>query len=225
MFMVLRSPRQQSSVLVTGFDPFGGASTNASWLAVRALSGCVIDGHPVITAELPTVFAQAWPQLKRLMDEHRPRLVLAVGEAAGRSSISLERVALNLCDARIPDNAGAQPVEQPVDAAGPAAYSSRLPLRAVKAELDALGIPAEISNTAGTFVCNQVFYQLMQALDGDPGGRGGFIHVPLCAEYPRPGLPSVPLEVLKQALYLIVKTALRLDNGGQISSSEREVSL
>jgi len=200
-------------VLLTGFDPFGdtGHSSqplNPSWLAVKALHGKRIGGHLVVAAQLPTVFQASMAELTRLLQLHKPALVVCVGQAGGRGAISLERVAINVNDARIPDNAGAQPVDTPVVAGGPAAYFSSLPIKAMLQALQGAGVTAEVSQTAGTFVCNHVFYALMHALATKRGfkrTRGGFIHVPYL---PEQGAPSMPLDEIVRGLRLAVATAL-----------------
>jgi pyroglutamyl-peptidase len=166
------------TVLVTGFEPFGGGATNPSQEIARALAGREIAGRRVAGAVLPCVFGDANHALRRLLREHRPELVICLGLAAGRSGITPERVAINVDDARMPDNAGCQPVDQPIVAGGPAAYWSTLPIKAIVAALRTRGIEASVSQTAGTFVCNHVFYGLMHALRRRPGVRGGFVHLP-----------------------------------------------
>ncbi|TXH72035.1 MAG: pyroglutamyl-peptidase I, partial [Lysobacteraceae bacterium] len=151
-------------VLLTGFEPFGGERRNPSWEAVRRLRGARIAGHRVVVARLPVAFADSLPVLRRALREYRPALTICIGQAGGRARISLERVALNLIDARIPDNTGAQPVDKPVVVDGPAAYFGSLPVKAMLVALDAAGFSAELSHSAGTYVCNQVFYGLMHAL-------------------------------------------------------------
>jgi pyroglutamyl-peptidase len=204
-------PRPSSSlpcVLLTGFDPFGGDSSNPSWLAVQALQGRRIAGHRIVAAQLPTVFDTSLAELKRLLRQHQPALVICVGQAGGRSAMSLERVAINVNDARIADNAAMQPIDTPVVAGGPAAYFSTLPIKAMLYAMAQAGIPAEVSQTAGTFVCNHVFYGLMHMLAQTRGfkhTRGGFIHVPYL---PEQGQPSLDLQTLTQGLRLAVKTAL-----------------
>jgi pyroglutamyl-peptidase len=178
--------RPPSKVLVTGFDPFGDADVNPSWLVARALHGRQIARHRIVAAQLPTVFGQSAQQLSALLKLHRPALVLCLGLAAGRAAISLERVAINVDDARIPDNRGAQPIDSPVVQAGPSAYFARMPVKAMLQAIRAAGIPAELSNTAGTFVCNHVFYALMHLLAtrrDHKGTRGGFIHLPCLPEH------------------------------------------
>ena len=202
-------PAALPHVLLTGFNAFGGASLNPSWLAVSALDQEVLEGHLVVAAQLQTVFAASLPELERLLRLYKPALIIGVGQAGGRSALSLERVALNIKDASIADNAGAQPVDTPVVATGPAAYFSTLPIKAMVRGLMQAGIAAEVSQTAGTFVCNQVFYGLMHRLARQRGknvARGGFLHVPFL---PQQGTPSMPLEVMVRGLRVAVATALR----------------
>lgn len=171
-------------ILLTGFEPFGGADFNPSQaIAERAADILRRQGHQVITAELPCVFATAPATLAVLLERWRPRVAIGLGLAGGRKGLGLEKVAINHIDARIADNAGQQPIDVPVREDGANAYFSTLPL---KASLQALGEPvdgstpvdAAISYTAGSFVCNQVFYELMHHLGDVPETRAGFIHVP-----------------------------------------------
>lgn len=167
------------TILLTGFEPFGGERINPSQEIVRALDGETIAAHRVAGAVLPVTFAATLPALAHLLDLHRPKLVLALGQAGGRSEISLERVAVNLIDARIADNDGRQPIDVPVIDGAPGAYFSTLPVKAIAAHLNAHGIPAATSLSAGSFVCNQVFFMLAHLLAREhPGARGGFAHVP-----------------------------------------------
>jgi pyroglutamyl-peptidase len=202
------TPIAAPRVLLTGFDAFGGASLNPSWLAVSGLDREVIEGHQIVAAQLPTVFDASLQELERLLRLYKPVLVIGVGQAGGRDAISLERVALNINDARIADNAGARPVDTPVVVTGPAAYFSTLPIKAMLQGLLRAGIDAEVSQSAGTFVCNHVFYGLMHSLarQRTRKTRGGFIHVPFL---PQQGRPAMPLETMQRGLRLAVETALR----------------
>jgi pyroglutamyl-peptidase len=205
----MKTKLKMLTVLVTGFEPFDGAEINPSLEIARNLHGTVIAGHTVVGALLPCVFGAAIPELQRLLRVHRPALVICVGQAGGRAAITPERVAINVDDARIPDNAGAQPVDRPVVRGGPAAYFSTLPVKAIVAALRAAGLPSEVSHTAGTFVCNHVFYGLMHALRKRKDLRGGFIHVPFLPEQAQKGQASLPLEDMVYGVALAVETALR----------------
>lgn len=162
-----------ATVLVTGFEPFGGDAVNPSGDAARRLDGETVAGARIHGAVLPCVFAEAPRTLRGLVDALRPDLVLCLGLAAGRSGFHPERVAINLIDARIADNAGASPVDEPVEPGGPAARFSTLPVKAMVAALQAAGHASALSYTAGTYVCNQVFHALMAM----PVARAGFMHV------------------------------------------------
>jgi pyroglutamyl-peptidase len=195
-------------VLVTGFDPFGGDALNPSWMAVQALHGRQVAGRRIVGAQLPTVFGRSLEVLRELLDRHRPELVLGCGQAGGRTALSLERVAINVNDARIADNALAQPVDTPVVEGGPDAYFTGLPIKAMLAALLREGIRAEVSQTAGTFVCNHVFYGLMHELATRRGfkrTRGGFVHVPWL---PQQGQPSMGLDEIVRGLTVAIGCAL-----------------
>ncbi len=210
--MPARSPpslaHASRKVLLTGFDAFGGEAINPSWLAVQMLHRRQIAGHRVVAAQLPTVFGESLAALRALLIQHQPALVICVGQAGGRSAISLERVAINVNDAPLGDNAGAQPIDTPVVSGAPAAYFSSLPIKAMRAALQREGIAAEVSQTAGTFVCNHVFFGLMHALATRPAlrhTRGGFVHVPWL---PGQGTPSMALDEMVRGLSLLVRCAL-----------------
>lgn len=196
-------------MLLAGFAPFGGEAVNPSWQAVRALDGTMIEEHRVTAVELPTEFDASLPVLWRAVRKTEPRVAIAVGLAGGRTGISLERIAINLIDARIPDNAGAQPVDVPVLRSGHAAFFSTLPVKASLVALRQAGIPAHLSQTAGTYVCNQVFYALMHALRRRRNTRAGFVHVPwLPDQASRHREPGMPLADMQRAIEIIVHTAL-----------------
>ncbi|NUS39695.1 MAG: pyroglutamyl-peptidase I [Lysobacter sp.] len=198
------------TILLTGFAPFGGEEVNPSWQAAVALDGERIEGHRVVARLLPVEFDASLEALRAALDETRPALVLCVGQAGGRAQLSLERVAINVDDARIPDNAGASPIDQAIAADGPAAYFASLPIKAMLAALREAGIPAEVSQTAGTYVCNHVFYGLMHALRDAPGVRGGFVHIPYSPWQAarHAGAPSLPVETVVAGLRLALRTAM-----------------
>jgi len=195
-------------VLLTGFSPFGGAHTNVSWQVAQSLAGAVEGGHTVVAAQLPTEFDTSLEVLTALIERHHPALVVCLGQAEGRQAISLERIAINIADARIADNAGKQPVDKPVVSGGPPAYFTRLPIKAMLGALQQAGIAGEVSQTAGTFVCNHVFYGLMHMLDRRrtmQRVRGGFIHLPLL---PEQGEPHMTLDELQRGLRIAIGCAL-----------------
>ena len=178
-----------SKILVTGFEPFASSSMNPSGEIVKALIG-----DDLVTAILPVVFGQASAQLRELIDLHKPSAVLCLGQAEGRSVITPERIAINLDDARIADNAGNQPKEQRIIVDGPDGHFSTLPIEKMVASMKAAGIPASISLSAGTFVCNHIFY-VMQDYLKDSSVKSGFMHVPLMDEQRKeyPNLPTMPI--------------------------------
>jgi pyroglutamyl-peptidase len=199
------------TILLTGFAPFGGEAVNPSWEAVRSLDGSApAPGLLVRARQLPCVFGDALAALRMAIDETGAEIVIAVGQAGGRAEISVERVAINVDDARIADNAGRAPVDQPVVAGGPAAYFSTLPIKAIAHALREAGIPAGVSQTAGTYVCNHVFYGLMHlaATEGRIA-RAGFIHIPyLPAQAVRhPGAPSMAQDAVCAGLLLAARVA------------------
>ena len=206
-------PSATPTVLLTGFDAFGGESINPSWLAVLALKGRQVAGHRVVVAQLPTVFDEANAVLRQAVTRCSPRLVICVGQAGGRAALSVERIAINVNDARIADNKQAQPIDTPVVAGGPAAYFSGLPIKVMVSDLLKAGIAAEVSQTAGTFVCNHVFYGLMHFLATQRGlkessftaTRGGFVHVPYATGQ---GNPSMALLDMTRGLQIAVRSAL-----------------
>ena len=166
------------TILVTAFDPFGGETVNPAQLAVEALP-CRIGGHTIIKQIVPTVFGRSAEEVIAQMDVLSPDAVVCVGQAGGRDAITPERVAINIMDAAIPDNAGMLPTDQPIIANGPAAYFSTLPVKNMAAAVQAAGLPGKLSNTAGTFVCNQLLYRVLHhAATRMPNCRCGFIHVP-----------------------------------------------
>ncbi|NMX67208.1 pyroglutamyl-peptidase I [Pseudomonas sp. WS 5111] len=195
------------TVLLTGFEPFDQDLINPSWEAVRLLDGVQLqDGVTIVARQLPCAFATVGACLEQLLAEHRPQLVIATGLGPGRSDISIERVAINLNDARIPDNLGAQPVDTAVIPGGPAAYFSTLPVKAMVKALRTAGIAASVSHTAGTFVCNQVFYSLQHALAGS-GVRSGFIHVPFLPGQAAEPQPSMALATTVEGLRVAILAA------------------
>ncbi|QNE48422.1 pyroglutamyl-peptidase I [Glaciihabitans sp. INWT7] len=196
-------------MLLTGFDPFDGSASNSAGDAVALVASRWSSPIRLVTAVLPVAFAAAPRQLDRLIADHRPELVIATGLANGRAAITPERLAINLADARIPDNAGAQPLDEPIDDGGPTAYFSGLPVKAIVARLSAEGIPAALSQTAGTFVCNAVMYSLMRTVAGTDI-RAGFIHVPCSPELAvGTSQPSATIETIARALELAIEVCLQ----------------
>lgn len=200
------------NILLTGFNPFGGEAVNPAWEAVKQLEGRRIDGSTVHTVEIPTVRFKAINRLKNAIAAWDPDVVICVGQAGGSSVMRVERVAINCDDFRIGDNEGNQPIDEPVVPGGPAAYFSTLPIKRIASAWLAHGIPGKVSNTAGTFVCNHIFYGLMDLLAHDPKPRkGGFIHVPYLPEQAAKFVeqPSMGLTTIVKALELAVAAAIQ----------------
>ncbi|MFB5190599.1 pyroglutamyl-peptidase I [Alicyclobacillus fastidiosus] len=199
-------------VLVTGFEPFGGETVNPALEAVKRLAGRTIETSEgsiqLLTQDIPTVFGRSVEVLAKAIEETQPDVVICVGQAGGRQHITPERVAINVDDARIPDNAGQQPVDASIVADGPVAYWTGLPVKRIVQSLQAAGIPASVSNTAGTYVCNHIFYGLMHLLQTKyPKIRGGFVHIPFLPEQVvDKQAPSMSLENIVKALEITVTT-------------------
>jgi pyroglutamyl-peptidase len=195
--------------LVTGFEPFGGETVNPALEALRRLPAR-LGALAITTQVLPAVFGQALDALGAAVEATNPDIVLCVGLAGGRAALSLERVAINIDDARIADNRDRQPIDLPVVAGGPAAYFTTLPIKAAVAALREAGLPAIVSNTAGTFVCNHVFYGLLHlAATRRPGMRGGFLHVPYLPGQAalQDGAPSMALEDIVRGVEIVLTVA------------------
>ena len=207
-------------VMLTGFEPFDGDKVNPSWEAVRRMDGDIVRKHRIVTERLPTEFRRSLTVLRQAIRKHQPELVLCVGLAGGRAQLALERVAINIDDARIPDNTGHQPIDVPIARDGPAAYFSTLPIKAILLALQAQGLPVEISQSAGTYVCNHVFYGLMHALSAHPGVRGGFMHVPFSPQQAshRLGVPSLAETEVVRALRIVIETALATRRDRRVSA-------
>lgn len=190
-------------LLITAFEPFGGEAVNPAQLAVQRLPDR-IGAVQLVRLSVPVEFGRSAAVVCEAIDAHRPDAVLCVGQAGGRAAITPERVAINCDDARIPDNAGAQPVDVPVAADGPAAYFATVPVKAMVTAIRAAGLPAALSNTAGTYVCNHLMYGVLHHLARTaPAVRAGFIHLPYMTEQTadKPaGTPALPLEQLVRGL-------------------------
>lgn len=196
-------------VLLTGFEPFGGEAVNPSWQAAQAVAAAPPEGLSVTAVQLPCVFGESIAALRSAVAEVTPDLVVCLGQAGGRPGVTVERVAINVDDARIPDNAGAQPIDVPVVPGGPAAYFSTLPVKACVAAMREAGVPAALSNTAGTFTCNHVAYFLGHLIATElPGVRGGFVHVPSTPEQVTDGsAPSLPFETVATGIRALLLAA------------------
>ena len=207
-----------TTILLTGFEPFAGDAANPSGDAVALVGGAWEGPETLVTAVLPVTFEEAATRITELIAEHSPDIVIATGLAGNRGVVSVERVAVNLIDARIPDNAGAQPIDEPSVARAPAAYFATLPVKAIARDIADTGIPAEVSFSAGTFVCNHVFFLALHEAARRPGLRAGFIHVPWSAEHaPSADAASLPLADIARALEIAVRTSVHTTADAAIS--------
>lgn len=207
-------------LLLTAFDPFGGEKVNPALEAVKRVS-CAKEDIEIVKLEVPTVFGLSVNTVLEAMRIHCPDAVLCVGQAGGRAEVTPERVAINVDDARIPDNNGNQPVDRVIREDGQPAYFATLPVKAMVAAIRAAGIPAALSNTAGTFVCNHLMYGVLYHIAREfPGMRGGFVHVPFIPEQTkgRENLPSLPLEDIVRALEAAI--AAIAENGVDVRTAE-----
>lgn len=211
------------TVLLTGFEPFGSDAVNPSGDALRLVASrrCIPAEVRLVAEVLPVTFAGSVRRLHELIDEHDPDVVIATGLAGGRSRISVERVGVNLIDARIPDNDGEQPIDVPSLPGGPAAAFASLPVKAIVRDVAAAGIPVELSLTAGSFVCNHVLVHAAEWAERS-GRRAGFIHVPWATGQSPHGEPELALDQLAQAFEIAIRTTLRFDQdisaiGGTLS--------
>ena len=197
-------------VLITGFDKFGGESINPSNLCVNSLPD-IIDNIEIKKITLPTVFKDSSHVLEENIDSFSPNIIICVGQAGGRSKITPERIAINIDDARIPDNIGNSPIDETIRKDGENAYFSTLPIKAIVDELNKNNIPSTISNTAGTFVCNHIMYESLYLTSTKyPNIKAGFIHIPYIEEQvlDKPNMPYMKKEDIIVALELIIKTAV-----------------
>ena len=205
-------------IIVTGFDPFGGEKINPSIECVKALPE--IEGVELIRLELPTVFKESAKRLNEVINDVKPDAVLSVGQAGGRDGITMERIAINVDDARIPDNISQQPIDEEIQVEGEAAYFSTLPIKRIVKAIREAGISAEVSNSAGTFVCNHIMYQsLFAATKADKPFKAGFMHIPFIPEQTT-DKPSLPLEESTKALQIAIETIRDYINDEDIKVQE-----
>ena len=194
-------------ILVTGFDPFGGDSTNPAIEAAKRLPD-EINGATILKLEIPTVFGKSAEVVKEAMKKEHPDYVLNIGQAGGRFGLTPERVAINQDDARIPDNEGNQPIDTPIQEDGESAYFSQLPIKAMVTAMKNAGVPASVSNTAGTFVCNHIMYQTLYLTHTEfLNTKAGFMHIPFLTEQviDRPETASMSLDNLVKGITVAIE--------------------
>lgn len=200
-------------ILITGFDPFGGEKVNPALEAVKLLPNEIL-GSEIIKLEIPTVFRKSYNVLREAIIKNNPDVVISVGQASGRFGITPERVAINIDDARIADNEGNQPIDERIFEDGKEAYFSNLPIKAMVAEIKENGLPASVSNTAGTFVCNHIMYSIMYMIEKEfTNIRGGFIHVPCIPAQvvDKVGVPSMSVEDISKGLEYALRAVVKND--------------
>ncbi len=209
-------------ILVTGFDPFGKDTINPSIEAVKLLPD-IIQNLEIKKLEIPTMFGESARLVQEAIQKEQPDYILHIGQAGGRSEITPERVAINIDDASLSDNAGNQPIDQPITIDGESAYFSTLPIKAIVQYMRREGIEASISNTAGTFVCNHIMYQTLYFVNKRyPQIKAGFIHIPFIHEQvvARPNTPSMTLNEIVRGLVAALKAIIDFDNQADIRTIE-----
>jgi len=220
--LVMKPAARGEVVLVTGFEPFDGEKSNPSWEVCTQLPR-EIDGMTVETCLVPCEFRRAIEVVAAAIARHQPSLTVCLGQAGGRAHLSVERIAINVDDARIADNSGARPIDEPIAASGPPAYFATLPVKAMAAAMRSAGVPAQVSNTAGTFVCNHLMYGVLHYLAAgnsaqlDAGGalspkvRAGFIHVPYSEEQvlDKSAIPAMSIATMARGVAAAIAAARR----------------
>jgi hypothetical protein len=213
-------------ILVTGFDPFGGEKINPALETIKRLPDAVL-GARIIKLEIPTVVGKSLAKIQEAVEKENPDVVLSIGQAGGRSEITVERVGINIDDCRIPDNEGNQPIDEPIVAGGPSAYFVTVPIKAIVEKIKANKIPASISNTAGTFICNHVCYGVAhlaaaRTAAGKPM-KSGFIHIPFLPEQVigKPALtPSMSLETIVSGITHALEAIVEHDSDIKVSGGK-----
>ncbi|OCH03842.1 pyroglutamyl-peptidase I [Aliivibrio fischeri] len=199
-------------ILITGFEPFGNDKINPALEAVKLIARRKLNGGEIVICQVPVVRYKSIETVKQAIEEQQPYAVITVGQASGRAAITPERIAINVDDFRIPDNEGIQVIDEPVVAGGPDAYFTTLPIKAMVSEIQAQGIPATVSNTAGTFVCNHLFYGIQHYLK-DTNVRHGFVHIPLLPEQSVDGSqPTMKLEQIAEGLAIAAQAIIDNDS-------------
>ena len=211
-------------ILVSGFDPFGGEKVNPAIESVKKLPDTIL-GAEIIKLEIPTVIGKSIQKIEEAVELHKPDVVISVGQAGGRTDITVERVGVNVDDCRIPDNEGNQPIDEKIVKDGPDAYFVTLPIKAMIEHIQKKGVPASVSNTAGTFICNHVTYGVRHLAETKyPEMRTGFIHIPFLPQQvlDKKGMPSMELDVIVKGLVAAIEAVIQTDEdikvtGGAIS--------
>ena len=194
-------------VLLTGFEPFGKSNENSSWAVAEKVAACGFVGAEVVAMRLPVSFAGVGTALRKAVKECSPDVVIMLGQAAGIDFIKLERIAINMMDATTPDNDGYLPDEEPICADGAAALFTNTDLKELRGAVEEQGIPAKVSNSAGLYVCNRLYYEALQLCNERPGMKGLFVHLPFYDGQPSAteGMPTMSLDVMTKAMLVIMR--------------------
>lgn len=200
-------------ILVTGFDPFGGEKINPAFEVVKKLKDS-IEGADIVKLQIPTAFYSSINKIIEKINEVNPSVVLMIGQAGGRFDVTIERVGINVDDARIPDNENQQPVDNPIDPEGLPAHFATIPIKAIVQEIRTKNIPASVSNTAGTYVCNHVMYGILNHIYKNKlNMKAGFIHIPFLLEQviAKPNTPAMSLETMVAAIEAAIAAIVKND--------------
>jgi pyroglutamyl-peptidase len=203
----------EMKILVTGFDPFGGEKINPAFEVIKRLRDN-IEGAEVVKLEIPTAFYSSTNKIVEKLKEANPDVVLMIGQAGGRFEVTVERVGVNVDDARIPDNENQQPIDKAIDEEGLPAYFATIPIKAIVQEIKARNIPASVSNTAGTYVCNHIMYGVLNYIYKNKLNiKGGFIHIPYLLEQviTKPNTPAMSLEIMVEAIETAIEAIVKHD--------------
>ena len=194
-------------VLLTGFEPYWDYTLNSSWVVAQQIASATVSNAEIVAELLPVSFARVAGALAAAVERHNPELIIMLGQSGGSDRIKLERAALNLMDARLADNDGYIPDEQPIDPSGPAALFTHLPIKALREAVEAKGIAVKISNSCGLYVCNRVYYQALTICSTRPNMGALFIHLPYYSGQAtaKVGKPTMPVETMVEAVQTIIK--------------------
>ena len=203
-------------VLITGFESFGGYSENSSWVVAEKVAACGVEGMDIALAQMPVSFGRVATALRGEVEHHRPDLIVMLGQSASADCVKLERVALNMMDSAVGDNDGYCPNEEPINKGGESALLTTLPIKSLRSAIEAKGVRAKISNSAGLYVCNRLYYEALRMCKESPYMQAIFIHLPLYEGHPsaKSDTPTLPLE----EMILAVQTLIR-----EIYDKKREI--
>ena len=202
-------------VLITGFEPFGGYSENSSWAVAQKVAACGVEWVDITLAQMPVSFGRVAAALRGEVEHHRPNLVVMLGQSASADCVKLERVALNMMDSAAGDNDGYTPNEEPIDECGAAALFGSLPIKPLRSAIEAKGVRVKISNSAGLYVCNRLYYEALRMCKESPYMQAIFIHLPLYEGHPsaKSDKPTLPLEEMILAVQTLIREIYDKERG------------